>query len=125
MKKTPAIQHFPSVRLLYSNNVLCYEQQDAQLEIRTFVLVCCQGKGFVVVLRREPGQTYQAVKQWTLQDGAGLSFHMPYQMTYALDVRLLEEMVRSYRQNPNAWTDLDRSTRFDGLMPITRGTTES
>jgi hypothetical protein len=117
------MQTYPEVQIVYSNNVVCYEQKDMLGQIRTFVLIAAQGQGFVSIAKKSPGEGYCTLKRWKLDQTAAVSFYLDINTSYKLDVRLLQEMFVRYEKRPKDWDEVSRQVRYQGTMPVPRGTT--
>jgi hypothetical protein len=122
---TIAMQTYPEIQIVYSNNVVCYEQSDMLGQIRTFVLIPAQGNGFVAIAKKCPGQGYCTLKRWKLDPTASVSFHLDINVSYKLDARLLPEMVTRYNKRPKDWGEVSRETRYPGIIQVPRGTTSA
>lgn len=120
-----SIATYAQVQIQYSQNVICYEQVQRPMGIRTFVLVCCQGRGYVVITRKLQGEGYVTLKRWVLPSGAGLSFHLPVEMSYTLDVRFLQEMITRNKSNPAGWTTIGNGSYDNTVTLVTDDNTET
>lgn len=120
---TIAMQTYPEIQIVYSNNVVCYEQSDMLGQIRTFVLIPAQGVGYVAIAKKCTGKGYCTLKRWKLDQTASVSFYLDINLSYKLDVRLLPEMQARYQQRENDWDEVKRVARYPGIIPVPRGTT--
>lgn len=120
MNDNTAMQQYPDILIVYSNNVLAMEQQEMFGEIRTIVLVCCKDVGFVGVAQKAPKKGYVTIKKWRIVSPGAVSFHIPNDRPYKLDVRLLPEMLARYEKNKAHWEAVCKETRYHGVIPLPR-----
>lgn len=120
MQDNLAIQSYPDILIIYSNNILCLESKDMFEEVRTIVLVCCDGTGFAGIAKKAPTKGYLTIKKWRIVHPGAVSFHIPNDRPYKLDVRLLPVLQSRYQRNPAHWEDVCTETRYHGIIPLPR-----
>ena len=118
-----ALQEYPDILIVYSNNIVCYTADDMFAEIRTIVLVCCKGTGYAGIASKAPKKGYVTIKKWRIKSPGAVSFHVPVDRPYKLDTRLLPEMETRYQKNKIHWEDVCTETRYHGVIPLPRGNT--
>ena len=120
MDDNQAMQLYPDILIVYSNNIQCYTMDDMFNEIRTIVLVCCKGVGYAGIASKAPRKGYLTIKKWRIEYPGAVSFCLPIERPYKLDVRLLPEMERRYQRNKVHWVPIDKETRYHGIIPLPR-----
>lgn len=120
MDNNIAMEHYPDILIVYSNNILAMEQVEMFEEVRTIVLVCCKDVGFAGIAKKAPQKGYVTIKKWKIEHPGAVSFHIPNDRPYKLDVRLLPEMLARYERNKVHWETVCKETRYHGIIPLPR-----
>lgn len=123
VSNTVTIQKEPDILIVRSDNMAVFEQQCFLDEERHIVLICTHARGFVAVGKRTIEGHYFTLKRWVITYPGSVSFTVPSHATYKIEMLSRDILELRYLDEQACWKAISRTTRYDGVLPVTRGNT--
>ncbi len=118
-----ALKQYPDILVIHSGNVTCYEQCSFFGVERTFVFIANSKNGYVAVGKRVQGREYLTLYRWAIEPAQGVSFSVPVPWSFSIECVSYRAMTKRYQSEKHLWATLSKGTRYDAVMPLTRGNT--
>lgn len=115
-----AVCHYPTSILEYSDNVRCWDQRPRPGGPYRYILVCCNGIGFVQCVSKAENRRYTVIGAWLLREAQGMDLSIRTDVRPSLLQSPLARLERLYNEYSESWVWLEASTQSRVVLQLPR-----